>query len=183
MATVNIIWSFEPGGNAIEDYVDHGDISNGSNSGGRIIYVRHDGENAITDVGFFIREYTGTYNGDATSNADIVEILSWGDGTTAAAFGGVMINWDAVNSFAADWPVWNLKDPDYAFVHQTGTGDSELNAVTLPGGGIAGTDVEGEIASGDNPGVRFKMRIEVPSNEDTVGVRLFDHVAKYTYTS
>jgi hypothetical protein len=182
--SVNLIWSFTAGGNAIDSYVDHGDVNNGSNSAGREIYVRHDGENEISNVGFFVREFTGTYNGDATSNADIVELLGWGDANTAASFGGIMVSWDSVAGYVADWPAYDDKDPGSAIVHRTGTGDSEQNAVSLPAGSIVGGAADaGKIDSGDNPGVRFKMRVYVPTDEDTVGIRLFDHVCKYNYTS
>lgn len=181
---VNLTWSYTDGGNAIADFVDHGDVANGNNSSGEELYLRHDGENSITGVALFIREFSGTYDGDATSNADIVELLDWGDSNTAGTFGGVQINWDAVNAYAAGWPTYDDKDPGDVLVHRTGVGDSEQNAVTLPTSTMSSAEpIAGEIIAGTTPGVRFKMRISVPSEEDTVGVRLFDHVAKYTYTS
>jgi len=64
----------------------------------------------------------------------------------------------------------------------TGYGDSEQNAVILPAT-LTGAPSAGVIPYGGGPNVRFKMRVSVPSSESTVGVRLFDHVAKYTYTS
>jgi len=105
--SVNLIWSYVNGDNAITDFVDHGNISNGVDSPGIQIFIRHDGENDITGVAFFLREFTGTYNGDATSNADFVEMLGWGDANTPSTFGGVAINWDAVGSYALPWPAYD----------------------------------------------------------------------------
>lgn len=179
--SVSIIWSTTNGGSAISDYVDHGDIANGDSGAAQEIFVRHDGDNAITSVAFYIREYSGTYNGDATASADLAEIIAWGDASTSSTFGGVMINWDATNSYAASWPTYSSKAPTGSFVHITGTGDSEGNAVTLPT--TTGALTAGQIISSASPNVRFKMRVDVPSDEDTVGVRLFDHVCVYAYTS
>ena len=183
MATVNLTWSYDDGGNAISDYVDHGNVGNGNSTPGQKVFVRHDGENEITGVGFFIREFTGTYNGDATSNADIIELLGWGDQNTAAAFGGIMTHWGADESgeFSSNWPAYDDKAPLSASVYRTGVGDSAQNAITLPT--TTGALNEGQVDAGDTPGVRFLMRATVPSDEDTVGERLFDHVAKYSYTS
>jgi hypothetical protein len=179
--SVSIIWSLTNGGSAISNYVDHGDLSNGSSSSGQEIFVRHDGTAKITDVAFYIREYSGTYNGDATSSNDFTEIIAWGDAATAAAFGGVMINWDATGGYAAAWPTYNDKEPGSSNVHRTGVGDSLDYAITLPTS--TGAATAGEIISSAAPNVRFKMRIDVPTDEDTVGVRLFDQVCTYTYTS
>jgi len=178
---VSIIWSNTNGGSAIGDFVDHGDIDNGSIGDSQEIFVRHDGENPITGVAFYIREYSGTYNGDATAGADFAEMIAWGDENTSNSFGGIMIHWGAASGYVSAWPVYNNKEPAESFTHRTGKGDSFENAVALPT--TTGALAAGEIADGSNPNVRFRIRVGVPNNEDKVGVRLFDHVMTYTYTS
>jgi hypothetical protein len=42
--------------------------------------------------------------------------------------------------------------------------------------------VDGTIPNGVN-NATFQMRIKVPTDEDTAGIRQFDQVMKYTFTS
>ena len=58
---VNVIWSSESGGDPILTTVNHGNASNGSTTSVQTIFLRHDGANIITDVGFYIRQFSGTY--------------------------------------------------------------------------------------------------------------------------
>ena len=184
---VNITWSLSNGGAAISDYVDHGQVSNGNSSTAEEIFLNHDGAAVITGVALYIREFSGTYNGDATATADFAELIAWGDASTAATFGGIQINWDNANLSllgaydSGNWPTFAAKTPTYGMVHATGVGDSDENAVTLPL--ATGVTNAGQLDIGAAPNVAFQMRVQVPSDEDTVGVRLWDQVIKYNYTS
>ena len=184
--SVDVTWSTTNGGSAISDYVEH-EAANGASSTAQTIFLRHNGSNAITGVALYIREFSGTYNGDGTAAADLAELIAWGDESSATAYGGILINWDATNqsglgAFAsANWPTYDDKSKTYGMVHRTGVGDSDENAVTLPVG--TGISTAGQIPAGAAPNVRFQMRINVPQDEDTVGIRLFDQVVKYSYTS
>lgn len=172
---VGLIWSFTNGGDAIVDIVDHGNASNGANTASQVIYIRHDGVNPITNTGLYIRQYSGSYTGAATAVDDYQELLSWGDATVAADFGGFEVSFNG-----STWPSVSSKSPSNAFVARTGTGDNETNAVTLPT--ATGADVAGEIQASETD-VNFTCRIVVPTNEDTVGLRQFDQVLRYTFTS
>lgn len=179
---VAITWSLTNGGTGLTDTQDHGNTSNGLTTTAIEFFVRHDGSNSITGCKLYIREYSGTYTGDATAAADIAEILSWGDASTSSTFGGFQINMDAVGGYpSASWPTYISKTPTNGYVCKTGTADSEGNAVTITT--ATGATASGTIQAGASPNVRFKCRIQVPTAEDTIGLRLFESVLVYTYTS
>lgn len=182
---VNVIWSYTNGGEAISAIINHGNAANGDTTTVKEIFLRHDGSNEITNVGIYVRDYSGTYAGDATASSDLIELLSWGDASTIDTFGGFQVNMDAVGAYpAASWPAYDDKSPSNGFVHRTGVGDSEGNAVTLAkAAGIADPYVAGELPSGNSPNVRFKARIQVPTAEDTAGIRQFDQVVRFAFTS
>jgi len=180
--SVNIIWSLTNGSAAISSTVDHANASNGANTTAKQFFIRHDGVNEITDVGLYVREFSSTYTGSATSVADIAELLSWGDDGTVDGFGGFMINMDSTNNFPdAVWPVWNSKSPTNGAVFRTTVGDNAVNAVDITTD--TGATATGTIQTGSSPNVSFQCRIEVPENEDTIGYRQFDQVLTYTFTS
>ena len=178
---VYIIWSLTNGGIAISDTIDHGSAANGSETTEKEFFVRHNGNNSITNVGLYIRQFSGTYTGSFTASTDIAEVLSWGDGNTLSDFGGFMVNQNAITSYATGWPTYDSKSPSGGFVHRTGVGDSEGNAVDIAT--TTGASVAGEIQAGSSPNVRFKTKVAVPSNEATIGVRQWETVLRYSYTS
>jgi len=180
--SVNVIYSITNGGTALSSTLDHGSSPNGDTTTAQVIYLRHDGVNEITAAALYIQQLTSTYSGSATAAADISEILSWGDASTSAGFGGVQFNLNATGSFpAAAWPTYDDKDPTGGSTCRTGVGDSSGNAITVPT--TTGATAAGTIQTGSTPNVRFQMRAEVPSAEDTVGIRQFDLALSYTYTS
>lgn len=181
---VNIIWSLTNGGEPLTSVVDHGNSSNGASTADTTIFLRHDGDNEITDAALYVRQYSGTYSGSFTPSADISEMLSWADAVTESGFGGFLVNFNALGSFATGWPLYNDKSPAAGgFVHRTGIGDSEGNAVTIPTVAGAGVSSAGVIATGLTPDVSFAVRGQVPSDEDTIGVRQWDQVLRFSYTS
>lgn len=182
MATVNLTWSTSNGGTAISGNLDHGNASNGVATTAQEVFIRHDGTNSITSCGIYIREFSGTYSGGASAALDLAELLGWGDNSTESTYGGFEINMNATGSYpAAAWPVYNSKSPSQGHVFRTGTGDSQANAITIST--ATGATASGEIQSGSSPNVRFQCRISVPSAEDTIGIRQFDTVLVYVYTS
>lgn len=189
--SVQIVWSLTNGGSSLDEPIDHGDNTSGNTLTPKTIYIRHTGDNPITSCAFFVRPYTGTYSGDATATDDFNEIIAWGDDVDAGDFGGFQINMnaDATPSFpAASWPTLANKTTvdtlGETFRSGTGHGVSEAEAVPLQkemyntAGGV-----DGEIPTGTAPNVRFQARIVVPTNEAVSGVRLFEQVLKFTYTS
>lgn len=182
--TVNITWSLTNGGTALSDDVDHGNGSNGQTLSAQEIFIRHDGANPITGAGLYIRQYSGTYAGGASAALDLAEMLAWGDASTATTFGGFQVNMNALGSYpTVDWPTLTVKTAasGKGYVCRTGVGDSEGNAVQLTTS--TGASPAGQVAAGSSPNVRFKCRIVMPSAEDTTGVRQFDQVLVYTFTS
>lgn len=181
---VNVIWSLSNGGSSITSTINHGNVSNGQKTSVQTIYIRHDGSSQITDVGFYIRQFSGTYSGQRTPVSDINEILSWGNQTLESAFGGFQINMNAVDGFPlSSWSLYNSKEPDSGKgnVFRSGIGDSEGNAIELKSS--SGSVADSTIQSGNAPNVRFQIRIEVPSDETDLGIRQFDQIVRYNFTS
>lgn len=179
---VTLTWSSTNGGAAIVSPLDHGDSSNGSETTAQEVFLRHDGANSITSVGFYIRAYTGSYAGAATALADFNELLSWGNATPETSFGGLQLNFLATSSYpTSGWATYLNKTPTGGETVRTGVGDSAGSAITIPS--TTGAVSDGVIQTGVAPNVRFQMRIQVPADEDTVGVRQWDTVIQYTYTS
>jgi len=179
---VNIIWSLSNGGDALSTTLDHSNASNGNYTTEKEIFIRHDGLNSITDAGLYIRQLSGTYSGSFTAAADIAELLYWGDQSTSSTFGGFQCNLLATTSYpSSGWPTYSSKSPTGGFVHRTGVGDSESNAIAVPT--TTGATSSGTIQAGSSPNVRLKVRILVPTDEDTIGIRQWDQVLKYNFTS
>lgn len=184
---VSIVWSLTNGGSAISGSTDLGNLSNGANTTAKEIFIRHNGSNSITSAGIFIREFSGTYLGARTAAADFTEILAWGDGTTANSFGGLQINMkrdQPSNTFdTAAWPTYSSKAPSSGKgnTFRTGVGDDESNPITILSS--TGATANGTIQAGSTPNVSFQLRIAVPSEEDTLGIRHFETVLTYSFTS
>ena len=180
--TVSIIFSSTNGGAAITDTLDHGNASNGAETTAEEIFIRHNGTNSITSTKIYMRQFSGAYAGSATAAGDLSEMFAWGDESTESAFGGYMINFNAAQSYpTADWPTYNNKSPSGGTVFRTGVGDSESNAITIPTS--TGATSSGEIQAGTSPNVRFKAHVAVPSDEDTIGIRQWETILVYQYTS
>jgi len=178
---VNITFSSTNNGSAIAGTLDHGNSSNGSSTTAEEIFIRHNGESSITGVALYIREFSGTYSGSATASGDFAEILGWGDTSTVTGFGGVQLNLLSTTSYpVSGWPVNTDKDPTGGKTCRTGFGVSDATAITLPT--TTNASPAGVIAKSQT-NVALQTRIQVPTNEDTVGIRQFDLVAKYTYTT
>ncbi len=88
---------------------------------------------------------------------------------------------DAINSYAASWPTYLVPSSAFVNTFRTDTGDSIANGITLHANmGLIST---GTIQAGTAPNVRFKLRIQLPEDEDTPGTREFDQKLRYTFTS
>lgn len=188
---VNVYWASDNNGSAISQPLNHGDVSNGSETSAQTIWIYHDGTNAITNCGFYLAQYSGSYTGAVSALADYNELLAWGDGGTDDAWGGYQINMDASGGFSSAWPTRStnpVSDLGYNFNTDSDMGSDTDNAITLAAemkGGGGGSD--GEIPANPPNGYgldhKFQARIKVPADEDTAGKRQFDLVLKYTYTS
>lgn len=179
--SVNVIWRQ---GSVVSDPltapVNHGNIGNGSATSGIEIFVSHNGANPITNAAIFMRPYSGTYSGSNTASGDFAEFISWGDKNTVDGFGGFQVHFGAPTSYISDWPTYGAKTQSESFCHRSGVGDSEGNAFLLPISST-GSDAAGKI--NDGSAARFKTRVVIPTEEDTIGVRQWDHVLRFDFTS
>lgn len=172
---VSITWTKTSGGVAAAEPINHGNIANGAVSADTDLYIRHNATAApINNVGFFIQPYSGTgYTGVGTQT-DFIELMGWGSTAVSTNDSGFYLNQDHIGAF-----------PEAGFVvHKPGQGDSAtkiaLSTSAINGTGT-GTYVNGEIPLGGE--AHLKVRLAVPTSEDTAGVRFFDQVLAYTFTS
>lgn len=187
MSTVLVTYSSTNGGSAISSDIDGGSVGNGEVTTADTVYVRHDGDNSITSCKFYIAAINERYLGAATADGDLSEVLGWGDGATAAAFGGFFLNLDASGGFpAGSWPSLANKSVTSGLktvgaACRTGVGDSASNGISLITN--MGCSSDETIQTGTSPNVRFQCKASVPSAEDTVGLRHIKLVLSYSYTS
>lgn len=94
---VEIIWSDAYNGYQItdnvvyEEVVDEG-ITPAFESLENQIYLRHTGASKIFNCGFYASAYDSGYTGGATREADLSELLSWGNDTTVNLFVDTIAN-------------------------------------------------------------------------------------------
>jgi len=162
---VSITWATETEGIA-QTLLDLGVIENGNNTTDDI-FIRHDGVEDITDCAFYIRAYSGEYVGDASAADDYNELLAWG-AQTGGNVGGFYINQNT-HVGETNWQV-----------HKVTQGTVAL-PITLSGNSVEGGGADGVIVAGTEHDIDIKLL--VPANEDTAGIRMFDQCLRYTYTS
>lgn len=168
--SVSITFSADQGGSSISS-VNHNNIDNGAQGATQNIFIRHDGDNEITSCTLYIQAYTGSYVGGASAADDYNELIAWGDAWSEAGDGGFEMNQNTKNG-SISWQV-----------HKTGQGTASvpiaLSRNTIVGAGGAGD--AGTIDSGEDAHVQ--LRVNIPAGEDTAGIRQFDQVLGFTFTS
>jgi len=158
---VSITWALVSNGNSILD-CDWGSISSGDVSDcnkGDGLYLRHDGENEINNCGFYIRPVQEGYSGTNSPLDDYQELLNWGSQDQ-----GLLISFD--NS------VWTP--------HINGAGSDANLPIEFP---------LRIIESGHE--AHFWLQLDVPISVEVgsatvsveAGIRQFDHMFRYSYTS
>jgi hypothetical protein len=183
---VLITWSSTAGGGAISN-VNHGSISNGTNTTEQQVFVRHDGLNSITAAGFYFAQKSGSYTGTFTAAGDFTEIVGWGDGVAANDFGGIQVNMDSEGTFSGG-ATWGMSESQKTSVDglkytvRTGVANSLGNKVLLSEKMSTSMSVDGILPAAVN-NASFQLRIKAPTSETTTGTRQFDQVLSYTYTS
>lgn len=189
--SITVHWASDDNGTDISQALDHGNIATGNLSAADTIYIYHDGTNNLTSAAFYLDQYSGAYSGNASALEDLEEILGWGDSAIAANFGGYLINMDADNNFAAAWPNQanhNVGTTGFVFNNLDSQGDSIANGITLAadmkgdGTGSAGV-IPANTPNGYGTNYKFQAKVQVPTNEGTLGIRQFDLVLSYSYTS
>lgn len=84
MAITNIVWSETSWGPNITEDIDFRQdggslLGPGLLSAEKDIYIRHSGVFTISGGGIYVSKYSETYDGDTSANADLVEVLKWGN--------------------------------------------------------------------------------------------------------
>lgn len=177
----SITFSATNGGSSITS-ADEGNAANGASTSGTTLYLRHDATNPLTNIGFYMDAYSGTYTGDASAALDLSELRTWGDATTSDPFGGFQINQDGIGTFnSSSWPTYNSHERNYGSVFNTTLGSSASNRITLLT--RSGAQNEGELQAGGTPNVRVKFRFVIPQEEDTPGTRQIDLKVNFSFTS
>lgn len=192
---IQIVWSLENGGSSLDEPLDHGNNAGSNITTAQTIYVRHNGENKITNCGIYLRAFSGstgdgeTYSGDAaTPTDDYNELVQWGDYTDPGFFGGFQVNMDAAGGFPSyNWPDETNKvaASGLGFVVSSGVADTEANAFEIKKE-MSGTTIgvtDGEIPPGSAPNYRMQTRIQIPASGVDAGIRMFEHVLKFTFTT
>lgn len=197
MAIVTLTLSRTEVGSAVADLLqggstgcDIGTVANDAVSSTQEIYLRHNGVNKITSCAYYIQPFSGIYGGNYDAATDYAKMLALGD---AVGNYGLMFDED-----------WNSSPQFTSFYKvKTGFGDSFANRRNFPStmqlyfntGTLAKSDpttpVVGEVGPNDNGATAqavgnrslLRFRIGLPANEVDGGIRQFDTVVAYTYTS
>jgi len=190
--TVSITWKVNSGGWAAATAVDHGAAAAGSILTAQEIEISHDGNNQLSACKFYLAEYSGTYTGATSPNADYTELLNWGAQTAIASFGGFQINMDSINSYpSAKWPAYNdhydMGTGEYMVFHSddgtTTRGTTVTDAILLSKSMSDEMSVDGVIPANMTTWPRFKARVQIPADEGVVGIRQFEQKMRFTFTS
>lgn len=190
---VTIEWSTSSTFTSSTDLISHGNLANGVTGSGTEIFIRHTGVTPLTGCSFYIHPVATGYTGSSSATNDFTEVTTWGAGVTANSFGGIQINMDKTDLYTASYSALSHTHKDeidsLKVVAFTARLDDGLGAV----GVSPSTAVElhenmnlitpGQLPTGATPDVAFKLRIKVPVQEDTAGIRQFDQILRYTYTS
>jgi hypothetical protein len=153
--------------------------------------MRHNGINKITSCAYYIQPFTGVYGGSYDAPADYAKMKALGD--LAGGDYGLMFDedWDSSPNFSSYFKV------------RTGFGDSfatrrgfptsmmlYFNTVSLaksnptsPIVGQLGPNDNGADAQALGNRAMLRFRVGLPASEVDGGIRQYDSVIAYTYTS
>jgi len=180
MAIVTAKFSLASAGVALlSTELDQGAASPGNNTVEQTIYISHDGLYDIKNCKIYLMEKSGVYSGLNSPLRDKLELISWGDSTTASLFGGIQLNFDADGGFPSSaWGTVSDKSPTNGVTLRTGYGDVSENGILLPM--AMGLTTAGIIPAG--VAVPFKMRLTVPDSVSDAGIRQFDLRLRFSYS-
>lgn len=174
--TVNLTFSETVGGVSLADTVDKGQVSPGDTVPYQDIFISHDATvSSITDVSLYITRDVSTSYPGVDADADLTEILGWGD----AATGGFQVVMDG-------WGIWtsgeNTSGTWLTFTNGYGDVDNQipldLNSIVV--GTPPGSD--GIIPVGATAHIQARVAVpsSVPAGANYRGVNL---VVAYSATS
>lgn len=182
-------------------------ISQGSNTGSQILYVRHSATiDPITEVGTFLQQYgvgTGfTYGGAATAAGNYTTMKNLGNASGSSKnngnglSGGLWVDMDAdastTNQFdQASFPslvkIYGDNLTDGIDLASAFTLESDALVYAAPAETLASAPVDGKIGKdndtvlGDN--AKYKLRIYLPTSFADGGIHQGEWVNKYSYTA
>lgn len=170
---------------------DIGTVANDAVSSTQELYLRHNGVNKITSSAYYIQPYSGVYGGNYDAATDYAKMKSLGDDISGDY--GLMFDedWNASPQFSSFYKI------------KTGFGDSFANRRNFPTtmqlyyntGTAAKSDpsapVVGEVGPNDDGATAqaignrslLRFRVGLPASEVDGGIRQYDTVIAYTYTS
>lgn len=148
-------------------------------------YFRHDGVEKITEAGYYIATYSGTYGGDFSAATDLAKVREHGDASKGLVFEE---DADAATPFAdagTQYRVKTTQASSYA-TRRTFQASSMIrnNASTeaTPSAPVAGEiGAAGDTALGDV--AKLRSRYEMPESELLGGRRQWDTIGTYAYSN
>jgi hypothetical protein len=178
--TVNITFSETSGGDSIDDSADLGRVVPGEETETADIldlFIRHDATvSPITDCAWYMQRYVGSnYKGVNGEDADLEEILSWGDD----ASGGIIIN----QVIPAGWTEGTQFDEVNDQIFKNGYGDID-SQLTLKEDAISIGTPAGDGVIPVSGEAHVQLRVKVPASVPAgAGYRMTLVVFSYSATS
>lgn len=198
MAVVSLVVSRSETGVEVDDELaggetgcDFGTVPNNGSSLAQTLYIRHNGNNPITDLSLYIQPYYGLYGGAFTASDDYNKLLDLGDDLGGEY--GLQNDED-----------WNNPTPFSSFYKfKTGSGDTFATRRFIPTTSMIYRDpstsaksdptspVAGQLGPNDDSAnaqalgnrAQLKMRLTLPASETEGGIRQWSTIIAYVYTS
>ena len=173
--TVLLTLSATSSGSSLPDTTDFGSLSAASSTSHQDVFISHDAVVAsITDCAIYIQRYTGSsYLGD-DADADLVQLLGWGDAGT----GGVKmsmtpdVGWVVGNEFTSGW-----------ITFKNGVGDVN-NQIPLDKDSIVvGTPPAADGSIPVNGESHIQIKVTAPPSPGSAGYKGFGLIFAYSATS
>lgn len=122
--TTNLTFSGTSGGISLADSIDQGEVSPGGEVDYQDIFISHNSLSAeITDVSLYVTRDVSTSYPGVDADADLTEILGWGD----AATGGFKMVMDGWGSWVIDTK--NTSGTWTVFANGSGDVDNQISLV------------------------------------------------------
>lgn len=161
----NFSFSSTSGGAPLAAPVDFGSLSNAGGTSSKSLYINHDANVTLKNVGLYVQPYTGQdYVGLYGTSQDYLDFLTWG----ATASKGLIANLDSVSGGAGF---------DRQFTAALGASISSAISIVKEIFTPGTTLVDGDFPNGAEGKVDFSL--EIPPSESNTGVRMVSLFMKY----
>jgi hypothetical protein len=198
MAVVTLTLSRSEAGTQVADLLqggssgcDFGTVANDSVSATQELFLRHNGVNKITSCAYYIQPFSGVYGGAYDPSSDFAKILALGDVTPGNH--GLLFDedWNASPQFSSFYKIKTGSGDSFGTRRNFATsmqlyfnsGTSAKSDPSAPVVGEVGPNDNGAIAQAIGNRSLLRFRLSLPANEIDGGIRQFDTVIAYTYTS